>query len=181
MKTISGFLIVLLSLALLAAVLYGGYFAVLAGWNYLNVLELDVRIVLISAMLCVLVASIIVASAIKSSARTAATSCVTTKKIDLYEDLIEIYFSSNRTGSELEKLRPKVVLLASEPVLEIFEKLTSIADNDIDYRNKTAGLYTQLIKKIRLELGHKSSLSDFKYDRLFAVDERIDVNSRQSL
>jgi len=104
-----------------------------------------------------------------------------TEKIALYKKLIEIHFSANSLAKELEQLRADVVLLASGSVLEVYEKLLSIPHDDIDHESKLSGLYSQLIKNIRLDLGHKSTLGDSGIQQLLGTKEPLGMNSQQGL
>ena len=181
MKTLTGFLIVILILALVAALFYGGYYAVQALWMYFSKLDFIVRIILLSGIASVLLASLIIAAAIRSSAKITAGGSVVKEKIELYKKLIEIHFSSKNAGVELEKLRPDVVLLASGPVLEVFEKLLSIPKVDNNHESKLNGLYSQLIRNIRHDLGHRSTIGDSRIKQLLASKEHFEMEARQSL
>lgn len=181
MKTLSGLLLVVLGFAILAGLIYGGYYLVETLWTYYTALEFTVRVILLSAMASIFFAAVIVAASIKSSAKIALTSPVISEKIALYKKLIEIQFSTNGASKGLEQLRPTAVLLASGSVLEIVEKIISLADDDNNYDGKLNGLYSQLIKNIRLEMGHKSTIGDPKIQQLFTARKPLDMRSQQSL
>ena len=181
MKTISGLFVVLLSLALLAAVMYGGYYAVQSIWFYMAMLELEIRILLLSGIACLLLASVIVATAIKSSAKTAANASVTTEKLALYKKLIEISFSAKGATAQLEKLKPDVVLLASSTVVEVYEKIIATTPNDAVAKNGLEGLYSQLVKSIRQDLGHKTAVGIPRSWHTTGFNDEVKLDASQGL
>ena len=181
MKTISGLFVVLLSLALLAAILYGGYYVVQTVWVYLAMLELETRILLLSGIAGVLLSSLIVAAAIKSSAKTAAVSAVTTEKLALYKKLIEISFGATNAIEQLKKLKPDVVLLASSTVVEVYEKIVATTPGDAATKSGLEGLYSQLVKSIRQDLGHKTAVGIPRSWHVTSVKDDIELDAGRSL
>jgi len=181
MKIVSGFIYLIMFLAMIAVIIYGGYYVFQITWGYYLELEFIVRTVLLSAMVSLLIASMIIATSIKSSAKTAANAPIMAEKLSLYKRLVEISLSSSNLVEQFNKLRPDVVLLASNAVIEVYEKLVLIDSSDDTSRSKLEGLCSQLVKSIRLDLGQKNTIGTLKNWRMANNKHDVEPGVTQSL
>jgi len=169
MKTSLILVIVMLVLAVFGGIFYGGYYAIGYLWDVYASLDSVIRIVLLSSMAAVLVGSLIIAGAVKSSTQVARKDRLIEAKLNLYMSLLglyEQYIANPQQGkaeilSKLSKLESEMMILASNSVLNIHGKLES-AINSHDDEIILNDLLQQLIKSIRRDLGHGPIYDDSK-------------------
>ncbi len=169
MKTSIVFAIVMLVLAVIGAIFYGGYYAVGYLWGLYASLDVVIRIVLLSSVAALLIGSLIIAGAVKASTRAAKKARLMEAKLNLYKSLVRLYEQSITNPQEgkteilekLSKLKSEVLILASSSVLNIHGKLESYL-NGHQEDNELTDLYQQLIKCIRRDLGHSPIYDESK-------------------
>lgn len=173
MKSLSAYFFLILLAGVVSAVFYGGYLAIIFLWNIYSELDLVIRIVLLSSMTAVLIASIIISAAVKSAAQTINQGHLIEAKLELYKLLIKLYqqcitipkqpAQQDKTEilSSLNELESELLILASSSVLSVHGKLKAGLHETIG-REKLDALLQQLIKSIRYDLGHGQSYDETK-------------------
>lgn len=181
MKSIMTFFGVLIILAAIAAVFYGGYQIVGYIWQLYAGLEATLRLILLSTFVVFLFGCFIVSGAIKSSAQIKLKGQLAELKIDLYKSLIglyEQYFSGAESGmgsqtdllTSLAALNAELTVIAGSAVIESHRKLEA-ALSHCEGDDKSQALYQQLIKKMRLDLGHGTHIDETKLKFLVTRDQ----------
>ena len=169
MKTSLVIIIVTLVLAVFGGMFYGGYYAVGYLWDLYASLDAVIRTVLLSSMAALLTGSIIIAIAVKTSARIASKDRLMEAKLDLYKSLLglyEQYLAGPQQGKseileKLDELESEVLILSGNSVLNIHGKLKSALNKHEDGKI-LADLLQQLIKSIRRDLGNGPVYDDSK-------------------
>lgn len=172
MKSIMTLFGVLIVLATIAAVFYGGYLTIGYIWQLYAGLEATLRLILLSIFAVFLLGCLIVSGAIKSSAQIKFKGQLAESKIDLYKSLVglyEQYFYGTESGMGSEKnlltnlaaLNADLTVIAGSAVIESHRKLEAALSHSED-SDKSQVLYQQLIKKMRLDLGHGTHIDESK-------------------
>lgn len=174
MKSIVTIIGVLIVLASIGALLYGGYHGINYLWAVYARLDDVIRIVLLSGIAVIVLASVIIASAFKKSAESAARNSLLVTKLALYKQLFAVYdeivklknngekINASEYIGKLARLKSELVLLGSGSVLETHRKLENLLSANSEDYNKLNGLLNQLVKNIRRDLGHRQSLEENK-------------------
>lgn len=176
---------VLLGIAAIVAVFYGGYLAIVYLWQVYSELDAVVRIVLLSTMAAVLIGALLIAGAIKASGLAANRGQLMEAKLRLYKSLVEIcepYFASidqsqKQTYAEmldkLSEIEAEMQILSAGPVLESYGKLETAFRNR-DEGEQARKLFQKLIIDIRRDLGHAPNYNESK--RKFLVTSSREKN-----
>lgn len=181
MKPILTIFGVFLFIAALVASLYGCYLAAGYLWNLYAELDAVIRLVLLSSLAVLLLASLIIAGSIKKAAQIKNKSQLIEAKLKLYPLVVQSYqqymTSTGPTAqkikteslTKLNELETDLMLLASSSVIEIHRKLQAALD---EYESESfALLVQQLIKSIRRDLGHASHYDESKLKFLLHASE----------
>lgn len=163
---------VLLALGALGAALYGCYLAAGYLWTFYADMDAVVRLVLLSSMAALLLASMIVAASIKKAAQLNCNSRLMKAKLNLYKSVVEAYQQypgalhapTQQTWTEptarLHQLEAELTILASGPVIEAHRKLQVVLEEKQE--DNFAPLFQQLVKSIRRDLGHGPGYDESK-------------------
>ena len=187
MKTIFTMFGVLLALSVLGAGLYGGYLAAGYLWDFYADLDAVIRLVLLSSMTALLLASMIVAGSIRKAAQLNSNSRLMKSKLNLYKSVVEAYqqypsmlhapTQQTRTESiaRLHQLETELAILASGPVIEAHRKLQVALEEKQE--DNFARLFQQLVKSIRRDLGHGSGYDESKLRFLMQAEGETHSNT----
>ena len=157
MKSLFTFIGVLIVLAAIGALCYGGYLGLVYLWQVYAGLEELVRIVLLSAMAVVLLSAFIIAGAIKASGQAARKSLLNDARLRLYKSLVEAYKpyfadseqTSQQTMTEvcasLDALQAELQILCAGGVLENHGKLEAALRNR-QPQEQIEDLFQKLVK-----------------------------------
>ncbi len=190
MKSLMTFIVVVIVLAVIASVFYGGYLALVYTWHLFDGLDATLRLTLLSSFVIFLLGCLIIASALKSAAQTRLKAQLSDTKIDLYKTMVEVYevyFSALQAGIKTQqqdallKLQGKAAELnvaAGSAVIECFRKLDQSIQNHDSVDSQTSQ-YQQLIKKMRQDLGHGSNLDETRLKFLIMHQHAAGLNSEQ--
>jgi hypothetical protein len=181
MKTIFTMFGVLVALGALGAGLYGCYLVAGYLWGFYADLDAVFRLVLLSSIVALLLASMIVAGSIRKAAQLNSSSRLMEAKLNLYKSVVEAYQKNPgvlpaptrqmqaESIARLQQLEAELTILASGPVIEAQRKLqTAFEGNETD---SLATLFQQLVKSIRRDLGHGSGYDESKL-RFLGQDNR---------
>ena len=172
MKTIFTMFGVLVALGALGAGLYGCYLAAGYLWNLYTNLDAVIRLVLLSSMVALLLASMIVAGSIRKAAELNSSSRLMEAKLNLYKAVVEAYQQypgvlhtpTQQTRAEsiarLQQIETELAILASAPVIEAHRKLQVALETKQE--DNFAPLLQLLVKSIRRDLGHGSGYDESK-------------------
>jgi hypothetical protein len=118
-------------------------------------------------MAALLVASLIIAGAVKTSAQASIKNRMLVEKLSLYKTLLGLYEQylakpqqeKNEILAKLDKLESEVLILSGNSVLNIHGKLKSALSSCEDEKILT-DLLQQLLKSIRRDLGNGAIYND---------------------
>jgi hypothetical protein len=176
MKSLFTFIGVLIVLAAIGALCYGGYLGLVYLWQVYAGLEELVRIVLLSAMAVVLLSAFIIAGAIKASGQTARKSQLNDAKLRLYQSLVEAYkpyFADSEQTSQqtmagvcasLDALQAEMQVLSASSVLESHGKLEAALRNR-EAQQLVEEMFQKLVNAIRRDLGHGAHYDESREER----------------
>ena len=172
MKTIFTMFGVLVALGALGAGLYGCYLGAGYLWGFYADLDAVIRLVLLSSIVALLLASMIVSGSIRKAAQLNSSSRLMEAKLNLYRSIVEVYQQfpgalhapTQQTRAEsiakLHQLETELTILASGHVIEAQRKLQkAVEDKEVD---SLTMLFQQLVKSIRRDLGHGSGYDESK-------------------
>ena len=171
MKSLMTFIGVLIVLAAIAAVFYGGYLAIGYVWQLYAGLDATLRLTLLSSFAVFLVGCFVLAGAIKLSAQVKNKGHLAEVKINLYKTLVDLYESylsgsqattaqsQNEIQIRLGELNADMTLVACSSVIEAHRKLEAAVSHHED-DDKLQPLYQQLIRKMRHDLGHGTNIEE---------------------
>lgn len=171
MKSIMTFIVVVIVLAAIAFVFYGGYLALVYIWHLFDGLDDTLRLTLLSSFVVFLLGCLIIASALKSAAQTQLNAQLSGAKIGLYKSMVGLYdeyFSvmladvknaHQDMQPELKAMNAEFNVVAGGSVIDCYRKLEqSIRGHQSE--EKQVANYQQLIKKMRQDLGHTTNLDE---------------------
>ncbi|HRF06661.1 MAG: hypothetical protein AW09_000667 [Candidatus Accumulibacter phosphatis] len=167
MKTIMTFSGVLLVLAAIAAIFYGGYVAIEQVWQLFMALDATLRLVALSSLVVVLLGALIIGGAIRSVAQGAERARLFDARLALYRGLLEHYenllsaaSASERAqqASALESLQVDIALLASRQIMDARQRLERAIESGADRDAMQSG-FRRLVVEMRRDLGHRTLLA----------------------
>ena len=180
---------VVFAFAVIGALFYGGYLAIVYLWQVYADMDTSVRIILLSAMATALVSALIIAGAIKTSG-IPSDKTLLDAKLRLYMSLVETYktFLTSRDQpsqqlysdvlTSLSKRESDMQILAAAAVLEKHEKLETALHNR-DGQDRVNILFQNLIKSIRNDLGHAPGYIESKLNFLVQTS-KLEKSDRTS-
>ena len=173
MKSLFTLIGILIVIAAVGALFYGGYLGAVYLLHVFAELETVIRIVLLSVGAVMLISALIVAGAIKTASFAANTGQLVDAKLRLYKSLVEIYkpyFVSpdqpphqvySDVLTNLSEIKTEMQILSGGTVLGIHQKLEAALQNRDD-GEQVKILFQKLIKSIRRDLGHGSNFDESK-------------------
>lgn len=192
MKFFSSLIAFLLALSLLAAAVAGAYYGAIFVWQFYMELTFSVRLVLVTSVVALLIATFGVAGAITSAGVSVQNRQMGTDKLNLYRALIDYYrMRIVWTGAaaepvdmpetrQINALRTDILLLADKRVLDTCTKL----DNEMELAERSeqdlAALFEHLIQQIRNDLGHKQTGASSRYGLLMQIDDNLQSTDSRS-
>jgi hypothetical protein len=185
-KTAATVLVVAIMLGILAGLVYGLFWAGGYGWARLAELDGGTRTVLLTAVASVLLASLIVAGALRVAGRTVGRTRLLREKLALYQEILGHYRDGLAEGGASDPdplpddLEAELLLLGTPGVLVARANLVDTWRNPDASPHERMRSLAALTKAMRRDLGHPESIEEFRLDH-FASDEPEADYNRETL